>query len=44
MKKLIVLLLALGVVSAFVAGCSSAEEPTDSTTTTGGTTAGDETE
>jgi hypothetical protein len=35
MKKLIVLLLALGVVSAFVAGCSgdAAEEPATTATT-----------
>lgn len=40
MKKLIVLLLALGVVSAFVAGCSGAaeEEPAG---TAGAATAGD---
>jgi hypothetical protein len=36
MKKLIVLLLALGVVSAFVAGCSgAAEEEPAATATTG---------
>jgi hypothetical protein len=39
MKKLIVLLLALGIVGTFVAGCSSAEEePATSGTTTGDTT------
>jgi hypothetical protein len=37
MNKLIVLLLALGIVGAFIGGCSSAEEPADSTTTTGAT-------
>jgi hypothetical protein len=44
MKKLIVLLLALGIVGAFVGGCASAEEEPTGTTATGGTAGADDTE
>jgi hypothetical protein len=39
MKKLMLLLLALNILGAFIAGCSSAEEPAEPTTT--GTTTGE---
>jgi len=42
MKKIIVLLLALGVVSAFVAGCSGGTDEAPATTTTTGAGAGED--